>query len=561
MSRTEPNPEQLALRIQDLEAELAMLRLRPDPRHCFACERDARMSQLLLDKAMRMASVGAWSVDIATGVLTWSDEVFRIHEMPVGDPPTVEQAVHFYAPEARPVIEAALERLIATGEAFDIELPLITAKGKRIWVRGIGDLDRDAAGDPRKLYGVFQEITSQVILAQEQERAREQAEAAARAKSEFLASMSHEIRTPLNGILGMAQVLDQSPLDDAQQGSLAAIQESGTALLALLSDLLDLSKCESGKLSLVTTHFDIESLVDESVDLLRKQQRTDHVDLVIEVADDARGGWKGDPIRTRQVLVDLVGNALKFTEEGEVRIRVARSDGDVRIDVEDTGIGIPDDVCRSLFDPFERVAASGHDPLVGPGLGLAICDRLVRRMGGRIELTSELGAGTRFRVFLPLERTSDAPAASTSARRTGERTLEVRRRSGVSPRILVVEDNPVNQVVARKLVEKLGCEVTLASNGQEGLDSAQESEFDLVLMDCRMPVLDGYEATRRLRCREVELGREPVPVVAMTANAMDGDREECIGAGMDDYVTKPVDRRHLAEVIDRWIEGRRRSVA
>ena len=463
------------------------------------------------------------------------------------------------------MIEAALERLIATGEAFDIELPLITAKGKRIWVRGIGDLDRDAAGDPRKLYGVFQEITSQVILAQEQERAREQAEAAARAKSEFLASMSHEIRTPLNGILGMVQVLEQSELDDTQHASLGALRESGTALLALLSDLLDLldlSKCESGRMALETTPFDMESLVHESVDLLRRQQRTDHVDLVLDVDREVRGAWQGDPIRTRQVLVNLVGNALKFTENGEVRVHASRDDeGAILIDVEDTGIGIPDDVCRSLFDPFERAAASRHDPLVGPGLGLAICDRLVRRMGGRIELKSELGVGTRFRVVLPLERAAAAPSTAPKGLDIGKRALEVRQRSGASPRVLVVEDNPVNQVVARKLVEKLGCEVTLASNGQEGLDAAQESAFDLVLMDCRMPVLDGYEATRRLRCREIELGREPVPVIAMTANAMDGDRDECLGAGMDDYVTKPVDRRHLAEVIERWIERRRRSVA
>ena len=388
----------------------------------------------------------------------------------------------------------------------------------------------------------------------ELEDARVAAEAASRAKSEFLANMSHEIRTPMTGIVGVLELLAKLELPAAGRDYVRILESSAESLLRIIDDILDFSRVEAGKLSLEETPFPLRDSVGAVIDLLAPRATAKGVGLRLAV-DEALPEWlTGDPMRLRQVLLNLVGNALKFTEEGEVTVRVEPAtvevgDFAVRFTVRDTGIGIKPQVRERLFQPFSQVDSSATRRFGGTGLGLAISKKIVETAGGEIGVESVPGEGSTFWFTLPLtpspapehapapasEREGPAPAARPSAGR----------------RILLAEDNPVSQMIARTQLEAMGYEVDLAHNGVEVLEAMALRRYDLVLMDCQMPVLDGYETTRRIRQREV--GERHTPVIAVTAHAMEGDREKCLAAGMDDYLSKPFRERELAGVLGDWL--------
>ncbi|MFO0844422.1 MAG: ATP-binding protein [Gemmataceae bacterium] len=396
---------------------------------------------------------------------------------------------------------------------------------------------RDPDGAVVGLVGICHDIT-------DLRRAREAAEAASKAKSEFLANMSHEIRTPMSGILGMSRKLLDTPLSPAQRDDLQIVKASAEALLTILKDILDFSKIEARKLQLDPVAFHLRDAVGDTVRALALSARQKGLSLMCAVDDDAPEFVVGDPGRLRQVLVNLIGNAIKFTSRGEVLVvvrRVPGAENTLRFEVRDTGIGIDAAKLPTIFDPFVQADSSTTRQYGGTGLGLSISSQLVQLMGGALRVESEPGRGSRFWFAVRLEP-AVAPSPPPPAPWRSLRPL----------RILLAEDNPANKEVAVYMLENAGHLVAVASTGREAIRQLAGERFDLVLMDVQMPEMDGFEATRAIRAREREGGGR-LPVVAMTAHAMKGDRERCLAAGMDDYVTKPIDAAELFAAIARAV--------
>ncbi len=389
-----------------------------------------------------------------------------------------------------------------------------------------------------------------LIYEAERHRALSAAQEANRAKSEFLARMSHEIRTPMYGVIGMTRMLDETSLTVKQRDYVDTIRHSGGALLDIINDILDFSKIEAGKLELQKAVFDLREELDSVIALFAGEVKDKGLELDCRIGDEVPRGCHGDAGRLRQILINLIGNAVKFTAEGRVSVRVSASEPEeeprVRFDVSDTGIGIPAEKLPTIFQAFSQVEESAVRRFDGTGLGLAISQQLTVLMGGEIRVKSHLGQGSTFSFTLPLERATDEST-------TTEEAAIALARPGA--RILVAEDNPVNQKVTQLTLQNLGYDTEIATSGIEVLEALARSRFDLVLMDCHMPEMDGYQTTVEIR-KHPELAA--IPIVAMTANAQASDREKCLEAGMDDYLPKPVGLEELAAVLGRWI-GREES--
>jgi signal transduction histidine kinase/CheY-like chemotaxis protein len=391
------------------------------------------------------------------------------------------------------------------------------------------------------------------------QRANADLRRASQAKSEFLATMSHEIRTPMNGVVGLTSLLQATPLTPQQREYVTALQASGDTLLSLINDLLDFSKIEASQLSLQVQPFDLRQLVHEVVAVFATPARAKGLRLSAEVDPALPAVLEGDPMRLRQVLTNLVGNAVKFTTQGMVRVEVVlveeRAAGaQVRLVVRDTGIGIAPEAQALLFAPFTQADASTMRRYGGAGLGLAIAKRLVELMGGEIGVESVVGQGSTFWVTLRLAR-AEAPHRSP----TPEAAVPAPARLAGHPRrVLVAEDNAINRLVAVRLLQGLGYVVDTAEDGRQAVEAVGQGHYDLVLMDVHMPELDGFAATAAIRrLEEASAGRRRhVPIVALTADALAGDAEKSLAAGMDDHLSKPITSQRLAAVLERWLTPR-----
>jgi len=396
--------------------------------------------------------------------------------------------------------------------------------------------------------------------AAEQQALAESARRASAAKNEFLANMSHEIRTPMNGMLGMVELLQGTALSAEQRQYVATIGQCGEQLLHLISDVLDLARLESGRLALQPVDLDLRAVLAEAVGILAARADARGLDVRADVAPDLPPVLRGDAGRLRQVVLNLLGNAIKFTDRGEVVVSARavawREDGvTVRVAVRDTGVGIAAEHLPGIFHSFCQVDASPTRRHGGSGLGLAICRQLVELMGGEVGVQSTPGAGSTFWFTVPLGLAGAAQVSLGDAGAALAGPPALRRDAAPFPpgvRVLVVEDNRINQVVALRLLEKtFGLHADAVENGAEALEALAARDYDVVLMDCHMPVLDGLEATRRLRRADAGVRDPGIPVIAMTANAVKGAREQCLAAGMDDYVPKPVDATVLRAALQR----------
>ncbi|MEO1240566.1 MAG: ATP-binding protein [Pseudomonadota bacterium] len=639
-------------------------------------------SRALLTSMADVAGVGGWELDFQTMQPVWTDQTRIIHEVDDDFVPDFETAVAFYAPPARAQIEAAVKKCIDDGAPFDVELPMVTAKGRNIWVRSVGRRVSEN-GAPVKLIGAFQDITRQkeekeslaaalktadqalsdltayqtaldqnaivaitdakglisfvndkfceisgysreelmgsdhnilnsgahpkkffvemwrtigkgrpwngeicnrakcgriywvdstiipirgpageiqryvsiryditdrVSYARELEKRRIEAEAANISKSQFLATMSHEIRTPMNGVMGMLELILQDDLPAEQERRALIAQESAKNLLTIINDVLDFSKIEAGQIEVETIPFNPRELIDRAVALMSTRADEKGLDLKFEMGEGIPQWLTGDPTRITQVLINLIGNALKFTEDGHVLVSAAyekrKGKGCLKVSVEDTGIGIPEGEQDKLFERFVQADPTTTRKYGGSGLGLAISRQLADLMGGDIGVTNTPGGGSTFWFTVQAE-----PSTASEDRRK-----QVRSSVGVdSPKgplkILVAEDNIVNQQIMEAFLRMAGHTAKVVNNGEEAVAAVQEAAFDIILMDVQMPVMDGVAAAKAIRALASSIS--DIPIIAVTANAMADDRETYLACGMNDYLSKPVQSAALFEVINR----------
>jgi len=445
------------------------------------------------------------------------------------------------------------EMLEGVAETYSMEKRYRRKDGRYVWCLLTVSLTRDPAGAPLFFISQVQDISGRKEAeerlrreADELARARDAAEAADRAKSEFLAMMSHEIRTPMNAVLGFSSLLKNTPLDGSQASHVDMIESSGERLLELINDILDLSKIEAGAVQVNLMPFDVRACIDEAFHVLHPAAQRRNLAYHCHIAEGVPASVVGDRLRTAQVLINLLGNAVKFTERGSVGLtadaaRDERGRCLLRFLVEDTGPGIPPDALQRVFEPFFQSHSSATRRQGGCGLGLAISQKLVALLNGELHAENRPEGGCRFSVILPVIE-SGSPAPSRPAPRTG----------ALNARILVVEDNEPNRRLCELQLRQIGCQVDHAPDGRSAVEKVLGGEiFDAVLMDMQLPEMDGCSATRAIRAAE-PAGRR-VPIIALTANAMPEDREQCLAAGMDDYLSKPIRVPVLAEVLRRWV--------
>ncbi len=466
----------------------------------------------------------------------------RRWELPRTTPVSTTWETHRATLEARqPFLDLLLQRGTADGGCYYVEVSGTPTFG--------------ADGEFTGYHGLARDVTERVEADRALRHAKREAEAANAAKSRFLANMSHEIRTPMNGLLGMAALLLDEPLTAPQRERVQLLVDSGDALVGIINDILDFSKIEIGHLKIDHVAFDLRDSVEQLLRTYSLLAASKGLRLELDFCASLPPRLLGDPGRLKQVLGNLLSNAVKFTATGQVTLRIQAGNDPVpasqprqpvRFEVEDTGIGIPANVAERLFKPFTQADASTTRCFGGTGLGLAISKHLVELMGGRIGLRSDGGCGTLFWIELPLDIDDFLPSSIAASlpgpgRWTGCRAL-------------LVEDNPINMIVAETQLERLGLMVTTRTDGALALDALRSQPFDIVLMDCQMPHMDGYEAVRRWRLVEAaQPASRRTPVVAVTANAMVGDRDRCLEAGFDDHLGKPFSRSDMQRILQMWL--------
>ena len=443
-----------------------------------------------------------------------------------------------------------------SGEIDSSKQHITMADGRAIIVETESVPFKDFDGSVIGLIGIARDITEQEKATTEFIKAREAADAANIAKSQFLATMSHEIRTPMNGVIGMINLLLGTGLNNEQKEYAEVVNKSGKNLLRLINDILDFSKVEAGKLELEYSFFNTADMINGIIEVMSLQAYEKNLNISSIIDPGIPDCLKGDEGRLSQILMNMIGNAVKFTEKGDISLHVMMDDETdstvtLHFKIMDTGIGIAREKIRSVFDPFIQADTTTTRKFGGTGLGLAISKQLVELMGGAVGVDSLENKGSVFWFTVVLEKIISPGAESVKDESTQKHEAHNFDKNKII--ILLVEDDNVNQLVTKTFLEKLGYSVEIASNGLEAVEKLEQRDYSLVLMDCLMPEMDGYEATTVIRSQESKVKNHNVPIIALTANALRGDMEKCLASGMDDYLAKPVESRHLKGIIEKWI--------
>jgi PAS domain S-box-containing protein len=507
-----------------------------------------------------------WDWDLLNNQVWWSEgieEHFGHASSKVGDR-SAWWYEHVHTDDRLRVMHELLEAINGRAEQWSAEYRFRRANGTHAFVHDRGYIYRDRLGNATRMVGAMLDITPRREAEEELRRAKQAAEAASNAKTQFLANVSHEIRTPMTAILGFSELLLASLTDPEQLDAVETIQRNGAYLLALINDILDISKIEAGKLQTERIVCSPAAVIDDVFELMNPRAADKQLDFQVHYHGRVPETIQTDPTRVRQVLLNLVSNAIKFTERGHVRLDIRLGQGaagrpQLEFEVSDTGIGMTEQQCARVFEPFTQADASTARRFGGTGLGLAISKRLVEALGGQINVSSQLGVGSVVRVWVDTGSLEGVPMLAPARRRSeavlaaaSPAVLKLPRSTGrLTCRVLLAEDGPDNQRLIQTILRKAGADVILVEDGVQAVEAAlaawrSEAPFDVILMDMQMPELDGYEATRALRAQGYDR-----PIVALTAHAMSGDRERCLESGCNDYATKPIERQSLLETVAR----------
>jgi signal transduction histidine kinase/ActR/RegA family two-component response regulator len=510
--------------------------------------------QDILKQMGQLAGVGAWEVDLINEKVFWSAETKKIHEVDSDYEPELATAINFYKEgESRERISHAVNKVIEQGGHFSGEFEIVTQKGNVKWVASKGRAELEN-GQCVRLIGAFQDITEQVYSRIQLENRHKELSLALEARSLFLANMSHEIRTPINGVMGMLQILAASPLNSEQQRFLGLAKDSATSLLGIISDILDFTKIDSGKLTLEKVPIVLNHLLNNCIDIFTPQAKDKSIFLTKQFDLTQNVIVITDPTRLRQICSNLLSNAIKFTLQGQVTITTqlnlhANNQATLTINVKDTGVGISEEQQTNLFSPFNQADETTTRKFGGTGLGLSITRKICQLMGGDVSVQSTPNGGSTFKANIKVD-ILDKNAQSLDS------PIFVAKPKDLSHlRILVVEDNEINQVVIGEMLKQRQITYEIVNDGLEALgilkhETKLSRSFSLILMDCQMPNMDGYEATQHIR--QLSPPVATIPIIALTANAMSGEREKCFACGMNEYLAKPVEQSKLYSMIEKF---------